>query len=447
MLIKIIDPVESVVSARDAGIIRPILSFPAVFYRDGLYKKERVEYQKSTMTKSKDGSIYYFYTGFLDRIKSVLASRGIPCFIEGTIPKLPVYPQPITLRGDQVRLVQSILDGQRGTIQAATGTGKTVLAASIIHSFRKPTIFIVHTLTLVRQTAEEFKRFGLKNITSYTGEEKDLSGDIVVGTIQSFHKVPHLLSKFDVAVVDECHHISTFTGTYARVLRRLPCTVRIGLTATLPTTEEAKMTIEGLLGPNLDTFTLEEGISQGVLAKPIIKLIKIPINYRVKELTRYQDVYDAGVVNNRLRNETVINTVKPYIDEGKTVLILLTRIEHGENLKRIAQEKGLQPYFVQGSTESEQREDIKSAFKNKDIKLVIATVVFKEGVNIPSLNVICNAAGGKSEIATLQSIGRGLRTTQDKKEVILIDFFDPSHYYLVDHFGTRLCLYFEEGWL
>ncbi len=451
MIIKILDPIQCQVSRPDAQIIRPILSFPSVFYRQGFHRKERVEYQKSTMLKSSDGLIYYFYTGFLERVVKHCKDNGIPCQITGEIPKLPYGSIPDlpngSYREDQLRLIHSALEKQRGVLQAPTGSGKTFLAAGLISAFNRPTIFIVHTLTLVRQTAEEFKKFGLKNVTTYTGEEKDLRGDIVVGTIQSFSKIPQRLTKFDVVVTDEAHHVGRWEGTYSTVLRNLPCTARFGFTATLPTTAEAKMTLEAFIGPLIDSFSLEEGIEEGILAKPKIKLVKIPINYRIKELFRYQDVYDQGITNNRARNEVVVDSIIPYIKEGKTVLVLLTRIEHGENIRRIAEEKGLHPYFLRGATETEQREEVKQAFKDKDIKLVIATTIWKEGINIPSLDVICNAAGGKSEIATLQSIGRGLRTTKDKTEVILLDFFDPSDRFFVEHFGLRLCLYFENNWI
>ena len=81
------------------------------------------------------------------------------------------------------------------------------------------------------------------------------------------------------------------------------------------------------------------------------------------------------------------------------------------------------------------------------MKCVICTAVWKEGVNIPELNVVINAAGGKSELVTLQTIGRGLRKTENKSELIIYDFFDNSHHYLVDHFGHRFCLYSDMGWI
>jgi superfamily II DNA or RNA helicase len=454
--IKVNDPIECSVSKYDADFIRPILSFPSVFYRPGMYRKERVEYNKSTMSKSKDGQTYFFYTGFLERVKKYCKEKGADYKILNEETNQETYQEPnlqgIIFREDQKRLIKNALLKQRGVLKSGTGTGKTLLAAGLISSINKKTLFMVHTLTLVNQTASEFKKVGLKNITTYTGEDKDLTGDIVVGTVQSFSKlfdtrIPSVIDSFKIVIVDESHHCGKMEGTYATVLKHLFCPIRIGFTATLPDKEEAKMALEGFLGPLIDEFSLEEGIEQGILAKPIIKIIKIPTNFRVKELRNYQDVYEQGITNNKIRNEKIIDSIIPYINEGKSVLILLTRIEHGENIKQIAEQKGLNPYFVRGSTESELRDEIKTALIEKNIKLVIATTIFKEGVNLPSLDVIVNAAGGKSEIATLQSIGRGLRTTKDKTEVILIDFFDNSHRYLIEHFGERLCLYMENNWL
>ena len=85
--------------------------------------------------------------------------------------------------------------------------------------------------------------------------------------------------------------------------------------------------------------------------------------------------------------------------------------------------------------------------EDKKIKGVVATAVFRKALNIRSLNTVINACGGKSEVMTLQAIGRGLRKTEDKEFVKIIDYFNPNSRYLIDHFGRRLCLYFREGWL
>jgi len=77
----------------------------------------------------------------------------------------------------------------------------------------------------------------------------------------------------------------------------------------------------------------------------------------------------------------------------------------------------------------------------------VTTVVWREGINIPALDVIVNASGGKDDLQIVQLIGRGLRLMEGKKEMTLVDFFDESSNYLIKHFGNRICLFSEKGWL
>ena len=105
---------------------------------------------------------------------------------------------------------------------------------------------------------------------------------------------------------------------------------------------------------------------------------------------------------------------------------------------------GLQARFISGDTSSKIRADLKQALEEKQVYCVIATI-WKEGVNIKSLDVVINAAGGMSEIATLQSIGRALRVTETKKKITIIDFVD-AYRYLNHHAIMRLRTYVENEW-
>jgi superfamily II DNA or RNA helicase len=67
-------------------------------------------------------------------------------------------------------------------------------------------------------------------------------------------------------------------------------------------------------------------------------------------------------------------------------------------------------------------------------------------VNIPSLDCVIFASGGKSDIATLQGIGRGLRTTDEKKTFVIVDFLDPYRF-LAQHTIQRLRIYVENNCL
>jgi superfamily II DNA or RNA helicase len=124
------------------------------------------------------------------------------------------------------------------------------------------------------------------------------------------------------------------------------------------------------------------------------------------------------------------------------------RIEHGERLLELLDVKAPGAFtFLQGSTEEDVREGEKKAFELKERMGVVATRVWSEGVNIRSVDVIVNAVGGVSEIATLQRAGRGMRRVEGKDEVLIVDFLDRNHRWVADHSMSRICTYSEAGWM
>jgi len=128
---------------------------------------------------------------------------------------------------------------------------------------------------------------------------------------------------------------------------------------------------------------------------------------------------------------------------------MIQDVEHGqgEQIMEIAKEVyGIDMKFVQGSTEGDIREKIKKELESKETMAVITTSVWFEGINIKSIDVIILAYGGKSDIRTLQALGRGLRTTETKKEILLVDFLD-NYPYLAQHTLSRLKIYCDNGWL
>jgi len=248
-------------------------------------------------------------------------------------------------------------------------------------------------------------------------------------------------------LVHNCHHISSFSGQYAEILQSVLAPVRIGLTATMPKNKEAELAVEAFVGPIIDKVSIEEGQERGIMADIKIKFLKVPISSQIRELRKYSDVYDAGVVNRPAQHVLVVAKAKEHIAKNDSVLIIVNRIDHGDNLLNECNRQKVKAFFARGSTEGAVRLQLKDALNNKKIHCVIATTIWKEGINIPELNVIINAAGGKSEIATLQTIGRGLRITATKKELILYDIMCLDHPYLIAHLGERLAIYSEMGWL
>jgi superfamily II DNA or RNA helicase len=451
MIIEILNPIECRIKAGLAAIIRPCLSYTAVTYIQGPYKKIRKEYQKSTLTKDDEGS-FYFYTGCLQRVLNYCKEKNVPIEVKGGEEKLTAGKfslKTLTLREEQIGLVEHALIYQRGVVKAPTGIGKTAVGLAIISAFPKAVVlWLCHTKDLMYQAggvAE--KELGVK--VGYIGDgHQDLHNRITMATRQSFilysEEYGHL---YDIVIVDETHHLSSITGQYADILTNVLAPVRIGLTATLPTSEESLLAIESFLGPLIDEVTVAEGQELGIMADIKIKFLKVPLSHKIKELRKYQDVYEWGVVKREAQHKLIAETVLKEVTTGNSVLVIVNRIDHGYNLLSAISALDVTCCFAQGATDSDLRKKIKDALNQKDIHCVIATTIWKEGVDLPELNVIINAAGGKSEIGTLQAIGRGLRLTKTKKQLILYDIFDPSNNFFISHFGERVCLYSDMNWV
>lgn len=455
--------VEARIDSEFKSLVYPCLSFGTFFFKKKTYekdgktwvRKERVDYRKAIFSISEN--FLYFPTGLIPRLKKFLASKGVEVdVIYEDNPAILTTKEPslsgIQLRPDQIDLIRRATSKRRGVIVSPTGSGKTILQLAIISQYSKEVkiLILTHTIGIVKQTIEELRKFGFTSEQVGDGNKpRRFSERIVVGTVQTFCKLPidSYINEFDIVMVDEAHHVSKMEGQYAQVLANTMSPIRLGFTATLPTEEEAKIALESFIGPLIESLSIEKAVSLDILARPRVRLLKSKENPKIKSLNKYPDVYQKGIVENKQRNLLIAEELKEYVKKGKSCLVLVKMIEHGYFLQEECKAIGLDIPFVQGLTKAEDRETIKIALEDKKHKAVICTTVWREGINIPSLDVIINAAGGKSEIMTLQGIGRGLRKTEKKDEVIILDIFDPSHNYLISHFGERITLYMEQGWL
>ena len=471
MQYEILDPVWSKISKQDIPLIEKCLLYEKDRWvlGDGGRREKKIE--PACFIDRRNGR---FLTGFLPRIKLYCQTNNIP--LEGIDVEIyereqePSLPG-IILRPDQLRILKQVSEHQRGIIKSPTGSGKTVLAGAIRSMWPSARmVFLCHTIDLLTQTYKVFVNdFKFKDVFILGGGAKKESFNwpdypsTLICTCQTYEKMD-LKNHFDwadIVIIDEAHHINA-GGRYSRILERSLALIRIGVTATPPKTgtKEADI-LEGYLGPIIGEFTLQEGIETGVLAKPIINLIPVPYSEEIGDVWNYRDtkdenenlvkgVYRLGIVENRARNRLILTEAHKYVKKGESVLIMVaTNTDHGKILSEMAHDLfDMDVPFVYGEMPKDERVRIKDALENKEILCVIANVVFHEGINIPSLNTIINSSGqGSKEKTTLQIIGRGLRTTETKKVVKIIDFLDPYRRYLAHHCISRLITYAEQGWM
>ena len=456
MKIKILDAIECEVSKRDGEILIPLLSFEAVYWQQGPHTKQRKVYRKQVFSHKGKNS-WYFYTGLLPRVKAWCKSNNIPLEIDGEELKLKPSAKPflhgITFREDQLRLIDAACKANRGIIVSATGSGKTLMQLGVISCYPKSrALILVHTISIVSQTFKALKDFGFKDIEMFGGGNSAAKpkAKITVSTMQTWIKLnpEDYMDRYDIVILDEQHHLQQSDSTYSKILSQMLSPIRLGWTATTRTNDEAILISEGLLGPILDRVTIDEATELNILARPKLKLIKAKCSPQIMDIRKYQDVYTFGIVENKYRNRQIVEIVEEFYKQKMTTLIFVTQIEHGLILVDLLEEQlNCKVPFVRGEMPEEQRTTIKNKLISNQIKVVIATTSWREGVNVPSLSAVILSGGGKSEIQTLQGIGRGLRKTKDKDEVVIIDFLDLTHTHLIRQTGERLAIYSENSWI
>lgn len=445
-MITILDPIFSEADKETIPIIKPALSYKGTWARPTKKKTIIESYNANVINKG------LFLTGLIPRIKSRFPDIEIVGDLEKLKPTKKPHLKGITPREDQLRLVSGAIDQGRGVLLSPTGSGKTVVAMLLLSCFPKAKVlFLCHSLSIIKQTEKEFKKFGFTGIQVLGGGEKTFNRKkrITLSTIQTFVGIDkeEWFDFFDITICDECHHINSATSQYAKVLGSSLSPMRIGLTATLPTKPEGILYMEGYLGPVIGEVTVMEGVEKKMLAKPTVKLIPVPYNSFIGDLNKYTDIYKHGIVENRARNRIILEEAKSQIDQEKTALIMVKEISHGNNLVSMAKSLfSMDVIFVQGKTEGEVRTLIQQTLNEKIIRCVVCTAVWREGVNIKSLNTIILALGGKSAIQTAQALGRGLRMDKGKDEVLLVDMLDP-YKYLAQHSVARISLYVNNNWM
>jgi len=464
--ITILDSILSRTDMTGIKVLAPILSYKTTIWKQGQFAKKRIDVLKKCY-KTHGTKESLFLTGFIPKIQMYLESVGYECEINNLnnveIPLRNKYrlkhktkDESITFRPDQIELMNEAFKYKRGVIKSPTGSGKSILMAGITSNFGKNEniLILCHSAGIVKQLLVDFEKYFGKVIMFGGDVDSQLKFEplkhrIVLSTIQSFSKIhpENYCDYFSCVMVDEAHRVSSFTGLYADVLQNLLAPYRFGFTATLPTNTESQFAYEGLIGPMIAELSINQAAELNILAKPKLKIIKSGFPSSLRDIRDYHSVYEEGIVQNETRNQQITSIIQECVNRDETVLIFVNKIVHGENIADICFQQGLSVTFVQGSSDIETRERVRNELNIGSIRAVISTTVWKEGINIPNLHNIINAAGGKSEIATLQGIGRGLRKTDEKSMVRIYDFFDSGHPYLIAHFGERLCLYMDMGWL
>jgi superfamily II DNA or RNA helicase len=134
-----------------------------------------------------------------------------------------------------------------------------------------------------------------------------------------------------------------------------------------------------------------------------------------------------------------------YNNKPGGILISAIRHEHGENLIEALQDRGITAEAFHGELDGDTRRGRLERFSNGTLRVMVASSIIDEGIDMKSIGCLVLASGGKSMRQTLQRIGRSLRLNGiDGNRVLIFDFYDQTNKLLLNHSKARLKIYEEE---
>jgi superfamily II DNA or RNA helicase/HKD family nuclease len=332
----------------------------------------------------------------------------------------------------------------RHLVIAATGTGKTMVAAFDYHrvaeqrapASRPSLLFVAHREEILRQSLATFRHV-LRD---------DGFGDLLVGgasptqsrhlfcSVQSWHArgLSELDPRyFDYVVFDEAHHAQA--ATYQAMLAHLRPQILLGLTAT-PERADGRDVREDFGGRFTHEMRLPDAIDRRLLAP--FHYFGIP-DHRSVDLSgiawkrggyaqhELENVFGA----NEVRAKWVIQQLLDYVTDPDTVrgLGFCVSQQHAVFMARVFSHWGMPSAALTADSPAPQRQSVQRDLVQRRIRFIFTVDLYNEGVDIPEVDTILMLRPTESLTVYLQQLGRGLRLYEGKPHLTVLDFIAPQH--------------------
>ncbi|GLB64145.1 helicase [Dietzia sp. NCCP-2495] len=357
---------------------------------------------------------------------------------------------------ETLEVERRIFNRHRNLIVAATGTGKTVVAALDYlrlseETGRQPTLlFVAHRKEILSQARYTYRAvLGNPSFGElFVGGEKPVRGTHVFASIQSITRMKDALlsSEWEVIVVDEFHHAEA--ETYQRFMQNFSADELLGLTAT-PERADGVNVSKFFGGKAAAELRLWDALNQDLLCpfhyygiSDETDLTSIKWSGQGYDTTQLSNLYTGNdaraVLVLRALNEKVLNP------QSMRALGFCVTIEHAEYMARWFADHDIPAISITSGTSREDRERGVADLKSGRIKCIFTVDVFNEGVDIPEVDVVLMLRPTYSSTIYIQQLGRGLRRSPGKPLLTVLDFvghhradFDLSARYMMMTGQTR----------
>lgn len=369
------------------------------------------------------GSAYFHY-------KATGSPIGLP-----PLPKNSKEDTSIELRDNQIPVVEACKNIRCGLIEFKTGGGKAVILSALHEIWGSKSLVVVHSVDMVEQFKETFKKFlDIDSGVYYSGEKK--IKDITITTFQSAVKNQSLFEEygFDNLFIDEADEF--FTPERRKFVCTFPCIRKFGFTGTIKTKYDEHLKYNKNISCLVRFYGKHiVGVSDNT-KNPLVGIF-----YKKYEKVYTENVFGTDVIINPNdwipfkkalagdidRKRAQIRYILDNYNSGDRVLVLLNSVDDIENYHRVISGLLLEDnvFKVYGSTKKKERDECKQKFKDEGGIMVANYRVAGRGWDVESCNKVFILFPIKGENAVRQMIGRIIRQMEGKKSFVY-DWIDSS---------------------
>lgn len=401
-----------------------------------------------------------FPTGCLQTVCAVLSAKNISYEIKDkrkwVTPNPQLNWQGFDLYDYQQKAVEKAVDSKCGMVKMATGAGKTIVISRLVYEYNVPTVIYVVSLDLLTQMHETLEKAlgvpigvvgggqcDIQKITvcsAWTASkvfqkgkkkkediEEDVKADNWTPSEGQRPQIKAMVQDAKLVILDESQFAAA-SSIQAILANSKSASHRFGFSGTPWRTGGDDLLLEAAFGPNICDIKASQLIDLGYLVQPKIVFRDVP-EYDTYLKKSWNEVKTNYIIENDVRNDMLIRNTVKLLEMGRKPLILFRAHKHGKALRDLLP-SDVRYRYVTGKLSAEKRDEIREEFKRGDVDLILASTVYDQGVDLPGLDALVLAGGGKSTAKALQRIGRVIRGNKDggKKDAYVVETFDQAHF-------------------
>lgn len=358
-----------------------------------------------------------------------------------------IMPYPFQRRIlDRLRAEREVRGRYRNLVVAATGTGKTMVAAFDYRDYVRENpeapgrlLFVAHREEILKQSLYSFQEV-MKDLNfgeMLVGSHAPARMDHLFASVQSINSralwdsLPE--DYYDYIVVDEFHHAAA--KTYRKLLEYFKPKILLGLTAT-PERMDGKSILDYFDGRTAAEIRLPEAIDRGLLCPfqyfgvaDTVDLDQLTWSRGGYEKSELENVYVLDRKKAEKRADMIIEEVDKYVTDVNDVkgLGFCVSVKHAQFMADFFNSRGVPSLELDGGSSKEERDSARQRLRSGEIRFIFVVDLYNEGVDIPEVNTILFLRPTESLTVFLQQLGRGLRLAEGKECLTVLDFIGRAN--------------------